>query len=184
MCRDNGVRLICNEDTSVLKNGLRADTAIYRGGLSLCEKREWHKLGFVVDTSLRTPTVDAYLKPVRTNASNTAGLAADAGDNDKAKHHHGQLQQGYKLIPMVQESYGRMGRQGAAFLKQLAAHSAACKGGSCSQIVRRRSMVHASLRTQMSTALAFEVSERVFAYVRGARSQYGRTIAPVSGLLF
>ena len=56
-------------------------------------------------------------------------------------------------------------------------------GGSTSQIVRRRGIVNARLRTQMSTTLAFEVSERVFAYVRAARQLLGRQVTPVSTLL-
>jgi hypothetical protein len=43
-------------------------------------------------------------------------------------HHQDQLVVGYRLIPMVQESYGRMGRQAAEFVKQLAAHSALVRG--------------------------------------------------------
>jgi hypothetical protein len=181
LCRDNGVRMVGNEDTSVLKNGLKADTAIYRGGLQLCSKREWQTLGFVLDTSVRAPTVDSYLRVLRSNSAN--GFAAEAGDEAKEMHHQDQLVVGYRLIPMVQESYGRMGRQAAAFVKQLAAHSATCKGGSARQILRRRAVIHASLRTQLSTALAREVSERVFAYIRGARRFYGRMVDPVSALL-
>jgi hypothetical protein len=119
----------------------------------------------------------------RSNAANTADFAAAAGDDSKMQHHQGQLVEGYKLIPIVQESYGRIGIQAAAFVKQLAAHSAACKGGSTSQILRTRGVIHASIRTHLSTALAREVSERVFAYIRGARRFYGRKVDPVSGLL-
>jgi hypothetical protein len=50
-------------------------------------------------------------------------------------------------------------------------------------ILRRRAVIHASLRTQLSTALAREVSERVFAYIRGARRFRGRMVDPVSALL-
>jgi hypothetical protein len=57
------------------------------------------------------------------------------------------------------------------------------QGGSASQILRRRAVIHASLRTQLSTALAREVSERVFAYIRGARRFHGRIVNPVSALL-
>jgi hypothetical protein len=44
-------------------------------------------------------------------------------------------------------------------------------------------VIHASLRSQLSTALAREVSERVFAYIRGARRFHGRIVDPVSALL-
>jgi hypothetical protein len=114
VCRNSSVRTLGNEETSVVKNGLRADTAIYRGGLQLCGDCQWQTLGFVVDTTLRTPTADSDLKS-STNAASTAGFAADAGSDAKEQHHQGQLQQGYKLIPMVQESDGRMGKQEAAF---------------------------------------------------------------------
>jgi hypothetical protein len=129
---------------------------------------------FVLDTTLRTPTTASYLKSRRSNAANTAGFAAALGGDSKMQHHQG-------LIPMVQESYGRIGIQAAVFVTQLAAHSAACKGGSTSQILRRRGVIHASIRTQLSAALAREVSERVFAYIRGARRFYGRKVDPVSG---
>ena len=183
LCLSNGVRMVGNEDTSVLKNGLRADTTIYRGGLQLCSIREWQTLGFVLDTTIRTPTTDSYLRVLCSNSANTAGFAAEAGDDAKIQHHQDQLVEGYKLVPMVQESYGRMGRQAASFVKQLAAHSATCKGGSTSQILRRRAVIHASIRTQLSTALAREVSERVFAYIRGARRFHGRKVHSVSALL-
>jgi hypothetical protein len=183
LCRSNGVTLVGNEDTSVVKNGLRADTSIYPGGLQLCGIRQWQTLGFVVDTTLRTPTTASYLKQKECNTAKIPGFAADTGNDAKEQHHQGQLVQGYKLIPLVQESYGRMGRKAAAFLKQLAVHSSTCKGGSTSQILRRRGAVHAAIRTQLSTDLAREVSERVFAYIRGARRFYGRTVEPVSGLL-
>jgi hypothetical protein len=115
--------------------------------------------------------------------ANSAGFAAEAGDEAKELHHQNQLVVGNRLVLMVQESYGRMGRQAAAFVKQLAAHSSTCEGGSASQILRRRAVIHASLRTQLSTVLAREVSERVLAYIRGARRLYGRMVDPVSALL-
>jgi hypothetical protein len=79
------------------------------------------------------------------------------GDEAKEMHHQDQLVVGYRFSP--------------------------CKGGSASQILRRRAVIHASLRSQLSTALAREVSERVFAYIRGARRFHGRIVDPVSALL-
>eukprot|EP00953_Heterococcus_sp_UTEX-ZZ885_P014287 8116-Heterococcus_DN1.PRE.2 len=64
------------------------------------------------------------------------------------------MSESYKLITMVQESYG----------------------------LNARCVVHAFTQTQLSTPLSRAVSERAFAYVRGARRFYGRAIEPASGL--
>jgi hypothetical protein len=162
---------------------LRADSAIYPGELRLCATTSRQQKGVILDTSVRTPTCPSYLTSGRCNATNTDGFAAAAGEADKDSHHRGRFAAArWELVPMVQESFGRMGRRAAEFVKELATHSAACKGGSMGQIARRSGHISAAIRTELSTSLAKGVAQRVFAYVRGAYMK-GRSSCPVSKLL-
>ena len=184
LLRRHYISTVCNEDVSMLTNGKRADTALYPGALQMCDDSSMQHVGFILDTTIRCPTTQRYLSVNRSNAANTAGYAAAVGERDKEYHHAGCFnRQRWRLVPLVQESYGRMGSQAVAFSKQLAAHSAACRGGTVSQIRLRRGRVYASIRTDFSTELARENAERLFAYVRGAQRFYGRTTQPVSSLL-
>jgi hypothetical protein len=86
------------------------------------------------------------------------------------------------VVPIAHESFGRLGKQAAEFLRELAEHAAQCRGGSERQIASRRPRILAAIRSRMSVTLASEIAERVLAYVRGAILK-GRSVHPVSALL-
>ena len=85
-------------------------------------------------------------------------------------------------MPFAQESFGRFGEAALRFMAMVASHFAACKGGNKKVIKRRTGIINRQIRGEMSLSLARELSERVFAYVRGA-IMAGRSTDPVSALL-
>ena len=68
------------------------------------------------------------------------------------------------------------------FVRVIASHSAACRGGNKQVIERRTGIIARQIVGEMSLALARELAERLFAYVRGA-IMAGRDVDPVSALL-
>lgn len=63
-------------------------------------------------------------------AAHSDGYAALAGERFKHNHYDGWFPADrYTLVPMVQETYGRMGREGVKFHKQLASRSDRCTVG-------------------------------------------------------
>jgi hypothetical protein len=68
---------------------------------------------------------------------------------------------------IAHESSGRLGKQAAEFLRELAEHAAQSRGGSERQIASRRPRILAAIRSSMSVTLASEIAERVLAYVNG-----------------
>ena len=85
-------------------------------------------------------------------------------------------------MPFVQESFGRFGKAALNFIRILASHSAACRGGNVAVIQRRQGIITRQILTQLSLCLARELGERVQAYMRGA-IMAGRRTDPVSALL-
>ena len=84
-----------------------------------------------------------------------------------------------KLVPLIQETYGRMGKAGVMLFKRLATHSARCRDGSERQVQRKRVSLHADCHTEMSVALARELAERLCAYAYHAHG-LGRRSSPAS----
>ena len=63
------------------------------------------------------------------NAAVKDGYAANVGNKEKIEHHKGCLDpRQWMFVPFVQETFGRLGGAAHKFLRELAAHSAACKG--------------------------------------------------------
>jgi hypothetical protein len=89
----------------------------------------------------------------------------------------------WKLVPLVHETFGRMGRQGLVFIKKLAEHSARRRGGTVEQIKRRQSVFEAAIKVHLSARLAYEQAERLGAYIGDAVHKYHRRATPVSTLL-
>ncbi|KAG5183881.1 hypothetical protein JKP88DRAFT_255652 [Tribonema minus] len=86
----------------------------------------------VVDTSVRAPTADHCISPVRISAASTNGFAAAEGEKARHRHHRGTLDESrWIFVPFVQESFGRLEREAHSFLRELpvAAHAAVCGGG-------------------------------------------------------
>jgi hypothetical protein len=111
------------------------------------------------------------------------GYAAAAGERQKISHHSGRYNEDrYQFVPLIQETYGRLGQKAASFVRELATHSAQCKGGSTAEIQRRYARVLVGIRSELSVTLARALAERVFAYVRGA-VQKGRHTRPISAHL-
>ena len=161
---------------------LQADTAVYPGGLQLCDKTDWQQKGFVLDSSFRTTSCGKYLTNLSGNSADTAGYAAAAAEAEKdAKHLH-RLFSRWVFVPFVQETRGRLGVRALQFIRQLASHSARCCGGTMSQISQRRGRIITCILRELSASLARCRSERVFAYCRGA-TVAGRMVSPVYALL-
>jgi hypothetical protein len=179
--RQNHVTTVGNEDSSMFTKpdrSLRMDTVIYPGGMLNCGNSKLQHKGFLIDSCVKACTSNSFLKG-RENAATIDGFAAAAGELAKQHTYDGWYPSRYQLVPVVQETGGRLGRLAATILKDLATHSAQCKGGSLQQIARRRPYILASIRTQLTTCLARELAEVAFAYVRAA----GRRFFPVSALL-
>ncbi len=159
---------------------LRMDTLLPPGSLRNCSDQRLQTLGVLLDTSVVTPTAQSYLSPQHENAATVDGYAATAAEKRKARHYgHFYCRGRWRLVTMAQESFGRLGREGAAFIEELATHSARCKGGTVAQVARRRSRILADIRTELSVSLARELAERLNAYARSSRLQ----VNPVSALL-
>jgi hypothetical protein len=119
----------------------------------------------------------------RSSAAFIDGYAAAARKRDKIAHHRGRYNEArYQFVPFVQETHGRLGVKAACFLRELAAHSAQCRGGTSKEIERRRARVLVDIRSELSVTLARALAERVIAYVRGA-IQSGRCTRPISAHL-
>ena len=179
-----------NEDTSVFrKSGFKMDTVLAPGALSLASDEEYAMKGVLLDNSIRAPTARIYLDPPARDGKGAAfesGFAAKKGEKDKIKHYITDSQSfdtdRWVLVPFVQESFGRFGKAALNFIRILASHSAACRGGNVAVIQRRQGIITRQILTQLSLCLARELGERVQAYMRGA-IMAGRRTDPVSALL-
>lgn len=176
---------VSNEDASVFNvANKRIDTVVAPGALMLAEKEEFALKGVLLDTTIRTPTLPTYLHPASGKSSaEVSGFAARKAEKDKAAHYKDTFDRDrWVLVTFAQESFGRFGKEALDFVGVLASHSAACRGGDESVILRRASIVRRQIIMEMSLALARELSERVQAYVRGSIIA-GRSVDPVSLLL-
>ena len=183
LCYKHHVRSVSNENCAPFtdpKAELRMDTVLPPGSLSNCADGRLQTLGVLLDTSVVTPTAQTYVAPVHESSASVDGYAATAAESRKDRHYGNFYNhRRWRLVTMAQESYGRLGRQGAAFLQELATHSARCKGGSVEQVGQRRAQILTDIRTEMSLSLARELAERLNAYARSSR----QAINPVSALL-
>jgi hypothetical protein len=135
--------------------------------------------GVLLDTSVAAPTATNVFR----RSAQQAGHAAAVREREKEVHYNGFYDaRTWWLVPFVHEAFGRLGKQARRFLGQLATHAATASGGSLACIRRRRGELLRRFLTEMSYALARASSERVMAYVRGARLA-GRTCHPVSSAL-
>jgi hypothetical protein len=160
-----------------------ADTAVWPGSLVLAPDEDYRTPGFVLDTSVRAPTATTYLHGAGANAATVPGFAASVGERLKRKHHEGCLdERRWRFVPFIHETFGRIGDAASKFLSQLAGHAAACAGGTTGTIARRRGILRRKFTTELGAALAQELAERVFAYMRGAVLR-GVQLDPVSTLL-
>ena len=184
LLREHAVPWVTNEDASMfLRADRRADTAVARGSMHMARDAKLQHLGVVLDTTVRAPILATHLAPKRVNAANTDGYAAQKGEEEKRVHHKGCLDDSqWRLVPFAQETFGRLGIEASNFLRQLAAHAAACKGGTSIIIRRRAGIVLRRLVVRLSASLHAEQAERVFAYVRNARHK-GWVVRPVSAHL-
>jgi Reverse transcriptase (RNA-dependent DNA polymerase) len=183
LLRGNYVPWVENEHSACFTvPGFRIDTAIMPGAMSMAPSSDLRTKGILLDTSVRAPTADSYVKP-RLGSAAVDGHAAFIGEKDKVATYDRHFDhRRWHLVPFVQESFGRFGPQARWFLKQWAAHAAACAGGSEAVMRKRRGVIHDRLLCTLSGSLIMELSERVLAYVRGA-VMAGRSTRPVSTLL-
>jgi hypothetical protein len=70
----------------------------------------------VADVSVTHPGADTYVRA----AATTAGSAAKARDAQKFAHYRRAGSAVYRMVPLTQESYGRMGQPASKFLNELA----------------------------------------------------------------
>ena len=174
-----------NEDTSVFnRTDRRMDTVVAPGALSLASDEEFALKGVLVDTTIRAPTTATYLDPaIGKGSAYESGYAAKQGEAAKILHYKNSFDvDRYVLVPFAQESFGRFGEAALRFIRVVASHSAACRGGNTDVIKRRAGIISRQIVSEMSLALARELGERVCAYVRGA-IMAGRSVDPVSALL-
>ena len=186
--RCNIIGNFTNEDNSMFTappnagrrgKGRRMDTVLLPGALCNCGDDAWVRKGLLIDNTVRSPLVATLVS----RAAQEDGTAASAGEAAKHTHYDGwYAADRWKLVPVVQETYGRMGKVGVLFFKRLATHSARCRGGTERQIQLRRVNVYADCRTGMSVALARELAERLCAYAYEAHG-LGRRSSPASLLL-
>ena len=184
LLRAYNVPWFTNEDPSMFTvSNRKADTAVARGAMHMARDERLQHMGVIIDTTVRSPVADLYLGGSRKNAATTDGFAANLGDKQKLTHHKGCLdEQQWHFVPFVQETFGRLGDKAYKFLRELAAHSAACKGGDSVVIRRRAGIFLRRIVVCLNASLHAELAERVFAHVRGAR-QRGWVVRPVSSHL-
>jgi hypothetical protein len=183
LLRRHHVSDFTNEDDTVFKVvNKRADTAIHRRGMALAATRRLRLMGFVLDTSLTCPTCPTFVNRPRQDSAHEDGLAARLREVEKHRLYDDAVHDFWKVVPLVHESYGRMGRETEQFLRELAAHSAACEGGSAGVIARRQAVLYKCIVRELSVTLMQEIAERILAYMRGA-ALAGRALRPVSHLL-
>ena len=108
------------------------------------------------------------------------GYAANAGEAHKHRTYDDAFNANrYRLVPLVQGTYGRMGVAGVKFLKMLATYAARCRGGTALQMQLRHAATYADFRTELSMRLGAESAERLAAYARVAEMEYGHTVRPL-----
>jgi hypothetical protein len=145
--------------------------------MGLCATPDLRTKGHIIDYSVRCPTSGSHLSG-SSSAAFQDGYGAAAGERQKISHHSGRYNEDrYQFVPFIQETYGRLGQKAASFVRELATHSAQCKGGSTAEIQCRYARVLVGIRSELSVTLARALAERVFAYVRGAVSG-GTTHSP------
>jgi hypothetical protein len=186
LCKEHGVvSAVINEDKTPFLGStkkLSMDTTLQPGALSCCADQKWQQWGFLLDNSVRSPTIGSRSQ-VRAAAA-TDGYAAEAGEKYKEETYLTHFSSSrWKLVPFVHETFGRMGRQGLVFIKKLAEHSARRRGGTVEQIKRRQSVLEAAIKVHLSARLAYEQAERLGAYVGEAVFEHRRRAIPVSTLL-
>ena len=128
---------------------------------------------------MRCPTLSTAVK----YAAASGGWAARDGEREKRSHYKGTFdERRWVLVPFAQETYGRLGEDARVFVRQLACHSAACRGGDDALVRRRAAIVQRRIVVELGYSLARNMAERLRAYMRGA-VKAGRATRPVSALL-
>jgi hypothetical protein len=178
LLRSNGVPHVYSEVDHCFPNGGgRMDTVTPQGSLTSASKAVWREgRGAMLDSSIAAPTRKEFVK----RAVATGGFAAGEREQEKLERYPGFFdKRAYALVPMVQETFGRLGRLGREFLGQLASHKAARSGGSVDSMRRQRGELTRAFAASLNFALARASAARVLAYVR----MCGRQLVPVSTTL-
>ena len=161
------------------KPHLRGDVIIHPGGLCLCSDSTMRRQGVIGDNSITCPTCTTLVR----RAAYSDGFAALAAEATKDRTYNGRFNVArWRVSPIVQEVYGRLGRRAGALFKQIAHHSAQVTGGTPAQIRERQGYVFSYMCGEMATTLSIELAERIVGYVRGAVLR-GRTAHPIAALL-
>ena len=161
------------------ESGRRGDVVIHPGSLALCAQQSLRDKGVIGDISITCPTAASLTH----RAAAADGYAATCREAQKDTHHAGRFSTArWVFTPIVQESFGRLGRRAGALFKELAHHSAHVTGGTQQEIRHRQGYVFSYICSEMATSLAMESAERMYAYMRGAR-QMGVRPFTVSAVL-
>ena len=126
LCRRFHVRQITTEDASMFtvcpgESGRRGDVVIHPGSLALCAQQSLNDKGVIGDISVTCPTAASLTH----RAATADGYAATCREAQKDSHHAGRFSTArWVFTPIVQESFGRLGRRAGALYKELAHHSA------------------------------------------------------------
>jgi hypothetical protein len=175
VCEDNTVFNVPHAG----QHSYRGDVILQPGSLSMCSDRTLRTKGVITDSSISSPVAGAYVR----GAAVQDGYTAEARETQKHNKYQGTFAASrYQFVPIVQEIYGRLGRQAGALFKQMAIHSAHCTGGTEHDIKKRAGYMYSYICDEMSTTLAVELGERLLAFVRGARF-HSREHFAISSLL-
>jgi hypothetical protein len=185
LMRCSGIRGVLNEqETIFLHDGHRADSTVPPGAMMLATSKELRAgKGVCIDNRVCAPVADEYVAKVRRGAWGEDGFAAKHGEAVKDRHYEGSLDlRRWVLVPFVQECFGRLGRRAMEFVREIAAHSAGCRGGGAEAITARRAAVARHILVTLSVAMARCAAERVLAFVRVAAKNGVGAVAASSAL--
>jgi hypothetical protein len=176
---------VLNEQEAIFtRAGLRADTTVQPGALLLaCDAGYREGKGACIDNRVCSPVAEEYIHASGGSAWATDGYAAQEGERLKDRHYAGGLEERrWVLVPFVQECFGRLGVRALTFLREVAWHSASCRGGDRQAIVARRAVALQQMMGALSVTMARCSAERVLAYVRAAAQKGVRASATSSAL--
>jgi hypothetical protein len=170
ICKRMHVRGCTREDSSMFTipddgAGRRADVVIPSGAMAMCADHNLRIKGAITDSSIGSPVAQMYLR----GAAVQDGYTAQAREAEKHRHYDKHFKgTDWVFAPIVQETYGRLGKETGAFLKQIAIHAANCTGGDELSVRTKAGYNYAYICDELSTSLAAELGQRMLAYVRGA----------------
>jgi hypothetical protein len=178
ICRSAGVRHVYSEATHPFPDGHgRMDTVLPQCSLLNAPHKKWAEgRGALVDTTVTAPTCVALV----TRAAKVGGFAAGVREVEKDDVYLSQFDgRSWVFVPLVHETFGRLGRRAREFLGHLAGHAAVRGGGSFVTIRRRRGELTRRYVAELSFTLARSTADRILAYARTC----GLRVAPVSSTL-